>query len=691
MKHKILFIGIAIAILVVIIGSSYAFLSSQSEGTKNHIVKAGKLEISFSDVDNSKINLENAYPIPDSEGMKQTPHTFTITNTGTLPLSYQISLEDNTNLYQSHNDTGKIFGENQLKLGITNGNGNTTYQMYTKDNFIEGTLDSGASATYTIRLWIPEHIGNEVQGFHFHANIKVDSVQTLGAKNQNITKVYTYNQESGSSTFCVTGEEETCQEITNTPATYETGTIIKYKVNDTEEKYFFVMFDNGDTLTLQQRENIVNNTPWYSSANDNTKGPLTILPVLEEAVSTWNNVNDLTYALGTTVFKDNAYTGCINSQSCDNKYTLSNRTAKARMITLQEVVSFGCRVWTSDGSSSGSCPVWMHNYLIGATQYGGTEENSTIGDVGYWTNTIYYGSGNGDGTNRTWIVNGLGYFGHNNTSGGNNNGARAVIEINKLDKDAIQTVPRNENILAIFKYNQSIDSSTFCVTGEEPTCEQILETPTTYEVGTIIKYKVNDSEAKYFHVMYDNGRTLTMQQRENTVYQTAWYSTADNTKGPLTILPVLEEATKDWTNVLDQSYTLGTTVFIDDAYTGCSNLDRIFTCISNTYTLNERTAKARLITIKEAGNFGCLRFRGDGTSNKSCPVWMYNYLSNSTSYGGTVNQAQGEYGNNYGYWTSSADKYNSTAAWYIFYPGSGHNDNITSTNLGARAVVVINK
>jgi len=210
MKHKIIFLTIAVAILVVIIGSSYAFLSSQSEGTKNHIVKAGKLEISFTDVDSSKINLEGAYPIPDSEGMKGTPHTFTITNTGTLPLSYQISLEDNTNLYQSHNDTGKIFGENQLKLGITNGNGNTTYQMYKKGALIEGTLDKGASATYTIRLWIPEHIGNEVQGFHFHGNIKVDSVQTLGEKNQNITKIYVYNQTKDSPTFCVTGEEETC-------------------------------------------------------------------------------------------------------------------------------------------------------------------------------------------------------------------------------------------------------------------------------------------------------------------------------------------------------------------------------------------------------------------------------------------------------------------------------------------------
>ena len=44
MKEKIIFLGITLVMLIVIIGSSYAFLSSQSESSKNHIVKAGKLE-----------------------------------------------------------------------------------------------------------------------------------------------------------------------------------------------------------------------------------------------------------------------------------------------------------------------------------------------------------------------------------------------------------------------------------------------------------------------------------------------------------------------------------------------------------------------------------------------------------------------------------------------------------------------
>ena len=418
MKEKIIFLGITLVILIVIIGSSYAFLSSQSESSKNHIVKAGKLEINFTS-DDSKINLENAYPIPDSEGMRGTPHTFTITNTGSLPASYQISLSDNTSLYNSHNDTGKIFNENQLKLGITNGNGNTTYQMYKKGAFIEGTLDAGKSATYTIRLWIPEHIGNEVQGYHFHGNIKVESVQTLGTRNQNIMKIYAYDEEKGSTTFCVTGEEATCKEITNTPATYETGTIIKYKVNEEEEKYFFVMSDNGDTLTLQQRENIVTQTMWYTT-NDNSKGPLTILSALEDATSGWSNVLDQTYAIGTTVFKDNAYTGCslANLNCTSNKYSLEPRTVKARMISAQEVFSLGCT------TSNNSCPIWMYNYLTNVTDYGATV-NSDINNYGYWTV-------NTDSSNSTkvWFINCVGNIGGASTSV-TNLGARAVVVIQK--------------------------------------------------------------------------------------------------------------------------------------------------------------------------------------------------------------------------------------------------------------------
>ncbi len=221
-----------------------------------------------------------------------------------------------------------------------------------------------------------------------------------------------------------------------------------------------------------------------------------------------------------------------------------------------------------------------------------------------------------------------------------------------------QAIRENRNISNIWKYDQVTGSSTFCVTGEESTCVEYTEKPKTYEVGTIVKYKVNDTEEKYFHVVSDNGDTLTLQQRENIVYDIAWYAGGSNTKGPLTILPALESATSGWTNVLDQTYTMGTTIFKDNAFTECSSYN---SCTTNTYTLGERTAKARMITVQEAHGLGCTG------SPKSCPIWMYNYLSfssssggsgsggSSSSNGGTVNQTGGEYGSNDGYWTMNAN------------------------------------
>ncbi len=165
-----------IAVAVVIIGSSFAFFSTTANGTKDNVIKAGKLEITYTDTTTSAINLTTAYPVSDSDGMKGTPHTFTIKNTGNLPANYKVSFQENTSLYNSHNDTGKILGVNQLKLGITQGS-STTYKLYDKQPVIEGTLAAGASVTYTVRLWIPSNLGNEVQGYHFHASIKVDATQ----------------------------------------------------------------------------------------------------------------------------------------------------------------------------------------------------------------------------------------------------------------------------------------------------------------------------------------------------------------------------------------------------------------------------------------------------------------------------------------------------------------------------------
>jgi len=248
--------------------------------------------------------------------------------------------------------------------------------------------------------------------------------------------------------------------------------------------------------------------------------------------------------------------------------------------------------------------------------------------------------------------------------------------------------PNNKNITHVYQYEPT-NAATKCIDGTESTCVEIGD-PGTYQAGTIIRYKVNDNEEKYFHVMYDNGTTLILQQRENTIYQTAWFTgSSNNANGPTTILPLLEDATKGWTNVNEQTYTMGITPFQGNVFTGCPSVSSGQAPICNTKTYQNFTrskVRARMITVQEATSFGC-KF----SSKQSCPAWMNNYLSQSTSYGGTVSLTGGKYGKNYGYWTMNAHSSYSADAWYVVASGSVDYRTTPETSVGARAVVEINK
>ena len=106
------------------------------------------------------------------------------------------------------------------------------------------------------------------------------------------------------------------------------------------------------------------------------------------------------------------------------------------------------------------------------------------------------------------------------------------------------------NFIGAYKYSTA--TSTKCITGNESTCVKSTcyktKTSGSCPAGTIIKYKVNDSDIVTFHVMYDTGSTMTMQSQKNILYGTRWYQSDptngfSNTTGPIVALPALESAT----------------------------------------------------------------------------------------------------------------------------------------------------
>ncbi len=265
-------------------------------------------------------------------------------------------------------------------------------------------------------------------------NDAINELYTL-SKTKKTIRAWEYHETGNNK--CINGEEDTCisTECYKSGSTCETGTVIKYYVNDNEYRYFYVLRDNGTVITMQQRENTIRNIAWHSGENDNSYGPDTILSALEQATSIWTNVDILNYEPGVTNLYDGPNVSCTYKESniiCDdNSYansTLGIRKARSRMITAKEAHDTGCLVYSS--STIGSCPDFMYNNLWQSKSYGGSYENNTKNesnnyDCGYWTSSFSSGS-----ITNSWYVYRRGGISLNSNVA-DDAGARAVVEITK--------------------------------------------------------------------------------------------------------------------------------------------------------------------------------------------------------------------------------------------------------------------
>lgn len=403
---------------IILFGTSYAWFVVNTNSQKSNELIAGNLNLTFDDTDGGEINLTGQIPVSDEEGLQTSGYTFKVKNEGNIESNYSIFLDD----------LDLTSGENRLddryvKYSLSRDNVliKTDFLNNLNSSILDSNmLDVDATSVYTLRLWLDEDLfDRDAANKTLKKKLRIEASQKM---NSHIVEAYTYNQAEGASNYCVTGEESTCQKTacygTRVAGSCPAGTIIKYEVNDTELVLFHVMFDNGNTITMQSQRDTLSNVVWADSTNVN--GPTTVLPVLEKATETWKNVNDQTYTMGTTIFKENAYTTCspANNVTCtSNGYTLPLRTAKARMMVVQEAKSLGCNY------GAGSCSIWMHNYLADATKYGGTVDGT---DYSYWMM-----NSSSSGTRFATGITTSGYVETTEMISSGLRSARAVVEINK--------------------------------------------------------------------------------------------------------------------------------------------------------------------------------------------------------------------------------------------------------------------
>ena len=258
----------------------------------------------------------------------------------------------------------------------------------------------------------------------------------------------------------------------------------------------------------------------------------------------------------------------------------------------------------------------------------------------------------------------------------------SVEELNSMGVSVKGSTPDNGNIEI---KNSSVKSYDIGIDGYEVNNGEVKKVSTTksFKNGTAVYYnpetenKCSKEEAKsttgtksgcmkwYVFNDKEGNATVNVILDHNTTAGVAWNLTGNNSEMK-EVKKALENDTKDWKNT------------------------------ARLITANEVakiTEKTGFDASKENQSWFCLDTNQPDTTSycakaqgKSEYAWLFDYTYDCTSYG--CNKADSS---NYGYWTSTPNKYDSTIAWRVFRNDALSYTYVTDAVNGIRPVITISK
>ena len=157
-KSKFSLIIICLVITLVSIGLSYAYWRFTFISDNANKGTSGCFNIELAE-EKDEINLTNAYPITDAEGLKLKPYSFTLRNSCSIFAHYYVNLEMlegttlNSKFIATKINSDAITTLDSYKKATTTMNGSTEART-----IAEGYLGAGDSIDYTISFWMDEDV-----------------------------------------------------------------------------------------------------------------------------------------------------------------------------------------------------------------------------------------------------------------------------------------------------------------------------------------------------------------------------------------------------------------------------------------------------------------------------------------------------------------------------------------------------
>lgn len=166
-------------VIVLIIGNSFGFFQYAKEGEVVNFITIKGITVEILNKEADALNLTNAYPMYDEEGMKQIPFTFTFTNNSSNnSISYSMrvvideekmnacKLEDGTTCPQL--DTKYI----KYSYQKNDGSYSEPKLLSSQDGLIDSSIIRGdETIKNSLILWIDSEAGNEIMNHYFFGKI----------------------------------------------------------------------------------------------------------------------------------------------------------------------------------------------------------------------------------------------------------------------------------------------------------------------------------------------------------------------------------------------------------------------------------------------------------------------------------------------------------------------------------------
>ncbi len=172
-QYILLSVSILLGLIVVVLGSSYAYYIVNLTGSDENndvAIKTSNINLEISNVSGS-LKLCKSYPISDTEGLSCTPYKFTLTNNSKASLEYYLNLEyqtdapeDTINIaFATCGDTSCTNpAYNVSKLSEILDNEDTMLSKYSGKLLTSGSdIEQGTSNTYSIIMWIDKDSEHE--------------------------------------------------------------------------------------------------------------------------------------------------------------------------------------------------------------------------------------------------------------------------------------------------------------------------------------------------------------------------------------------------------------------------------------------------------------------------------------------------------------------------------------------------